>query len=309
MESPLGEAARGTGEEIANAGLVENFRLAAHGLGGMIFGAGEALNATAVALMTLFTDPGKFLEDLLRLPGVIEQLWEHRRQLWDHFVRLPPEEQSFQIGRLTGHLEAFLITIEAGNAAGDAMAEGMEISVPSEFSWLNASDGSAFIVATDRIVQLQTEAGYLVSAVSVGAGATGAFAMGIEDVKGLLGEGPEVEAVRERDPRGTGVVRPPRHHILPQKFRSWFERRGFRGQNNIDRFCVELDEAGHQALHGGGDWRLGRTWPNEWNNRIMRELMETESYLGRRLTSDEIITIARELMVEYGIDKPFVSFR
>jgi hypothetical protein len=98
----------------------------------------------------------------------------------------------------------------------------------------------------------------------------------------------------------------PQHHIFPREYRRDFVQRGF---NDIDDFCVELEEASHQALHGGGDWRLGRTWPNEWNQRIMREIAEAESYMGRAATRDEIIAIGRELMVEYGIEPDFVRWR
>jgi len=27
---------------------------------------------------------------------------------------------------------------------------------------------------------------------------------------------------------------------------------------DIDNFCVRLEQAQHEAIHGGGNWRLGR---------------------------------------------------
>jgi hypothetical protein len=127
-------------------------------------------------------------------------------------------------------------------------------------------------------------------------------------IESLYGEGPESRAIQDASRYRAGAARRPRHHIFPQErhLREFFHERGF---DDIDDFCVELDEAEHQALHGGGDWRLGRTWPGEWNRRIMAELRRTEGFLHRPLTRSEIITIGRELMVEYGIEEAFVSFR
>ena len=107
-----------------------------------------------------------------------------------------------------------------------------------------------------------------------------------------------------------GAAAPPKHHVFPQEMRAWFEERGFKGANDIDNFTVELDQAEHQAIHGGGDWRLGRTWPGEWNQLLERELLDAEKLVGgRKLGFDEITTIVKEFMVEYGIDKPFVPYR
>jgi hypothetical protein len=123
-----------------------------------------------------------------------------------------------------------------------------------------------------------------------------------------LGEGPEVTGVRETSRRGAGLTRPPRHHVLPQEHRKWFEERGFVGELDIDNFTVELEEAMHQAAHGGGNWRLGRTWPGEWNQRVMQRLMDREMAAGRLLRPDEILGHVRILMKEYRIDRPFVRY-
>jgi hypothetical protein len=123
-----------------------------------------------------------------------------------------------------------------------------------------------------------------------------------------LGEGPEVAGIRETSQRGAGMTRPVRHHVLPQEHRKWFEERGFAGKLDIDSFTVELDEAAHQALHGGGDWRLGRTWPGEWNRIVMGELIRKERFQGRKLTPAEILAEVRRLMKEHDIDKEFVPY-
>ena len=124
-----------------------------------------------------------------------------------------------------------------------------------------------------------------------------------------LGDGPEVTGVRETSRRGAGVARPARHHVLPQEHRAWFEERGFTGERDIDNFTIELDEAIHQALHGGGNWRLGRTWEKEWNQRVMSELMRHEARLKRQLRPKEILKYVKRLMIDYRIDGPFRPYR
>ncbi len=62
-----------------------------------------------------------------------------------------------------------------------------------------------------------------------------------------LGEGPEVNGIRETSRRGAGMARPVRHHVLPQEHRKWFEERGFVGDMDIDKFTIELDAATHEA--------------------------------------------------------------
>ena len=89
-------------------------------------------------------------------------------------------------------------------------------------------------------------------------------------VREALGDGPEVRAMRVTGRAGAGMAEPPEHHVLPQEFREWFEKRGFTGDMSIDQFCVRMEQASHQAIHGGGDWRLGRKWPGEWNQMVIR---------------------------------------
>jgi len=58
--------------------------------------------------------------------------------------------------------------------------------------------------------------------------------------------------------------------------RAWFEQRGFKGDMDIDKFCVRLERAHHEAIHGGGNWRIGRTWPKEWNRMTMEALLDKD---------------------------------
>ena len=112
--------------------------------------------------------------------------------------------------------------------------------------------------------------------------------------------------MHETGKAGAGMSEAPRHHVLPQEDRAWFEQRGFKGDMDIDQFCVQMEQAHHQAVHGGGDWRLGRTAPGEWNRLIMRTLQKAEASAGRMLTRNEILNIVAEKMKDYDILMRFV---
>jgi len=129
-----------------------------------------------------------------------------------------------------------------------------------------------------------------------------------QGVRDALGEGPEVSAMHETGKAGADMAEPPRHHVLPDEFRAWFEQRGFRGAMDIDQFCVQLEPAKHQAIHGGGNWRLGRTWPGEWNQMIMNALQKAESRAGRTLTPSEILKVVAGYMKEYKIPLNFTPW-
>lgn len=128
-------------------------------------------------------------------------------------------------------------------------------------------------------------------------------------VREALGDGPEVRGMHETGRAGAGMAEPPKHHVLPDEHRAWFEKRGFTGDMDIDQFCVKLETAKHQAIHGGGNWRLGRMWAGEWNRMIMGALRDAEALTGRTLTRNEILNIVAENMKEYRIPMNFVSGR
>lgn len=115
--------------------------------------------------------------------------------------------------------------------------------------------------------------------------------------------------MRETGRAGAGMAEPPRHHVLPQEYRGWFEQRGFEGAMDIAQFCVRLEAEKHQAIHGGGNWRLGRTWPGAWNRMLRDALQRTERRAGRMLTRNEILDIVAENMRRYSIPMKFVSGR
>jgi len=128
-------------------------------------------------------------------------------------------------------------------------------------------------------------------------------------VREALGEGPEVRGMRETGRAGAGMAEPPKHHALPQEERAWFEQRGFTGDMDIDNFCVRLERAHHEAIHGGGNWRLGRMWPGEWNRMLMKALREAEEEAGRMLTRDEILTLVAGRMRNHKIPMSFTPWR
>jgi hypothetical protein len=130
-----------------------------------------------------------------------------------------------------------------------------------------------------------------------------------QGVRDALGDGPEVRGMRETGRAGAGMSDAPKHHVLPRERRAWFEQRGFTGDMDIDQFCVRLEQAHHEAIHGGGNWRLGRMWPGEWNRMIMDILAKAEAGTGRMLTRNMILKIVAKYMKDYGIPMNFTSGR
>jgi hypothetical protein len=128
-------------------------------------------------------------------------------------------------------------------------------------------------------------------------------------VRDALGEGPEVGGMRETNRAGAGMAEPPQHHVLPQEHRGWFEQRGFSGEMSIDQFCIEMEEAHHQAIHGGGDWRLGRMWPGEWNQMIIKVLQRAEARAGRMLTRNAVLKLVAREMRRYNMPMNFTPWR
>ncbi|WP_434345462.1 DUF2380 domain-containing protein [Myxococcus virescens] len=130
-----------------------------------------------------------------------------------------------------------------------------------------------------------------------------------EGVRDALGDSPEVRGMKVTGRAGAGMSSAPKHHVLPKEHREWFEQRGFKGDMDIDNFCVRLEQAHHEAIHGGGNWKLGRTWPGEWSRMSMEILHEAETKAGRMLTRNEILDIVAATMERYYIPMNFVRGR
>ena len=117
-----------------------------------------------------------------------------------------------------------------------------------------------------------------------------------------MGDGPDAAALNLWIER-----RMPQHHLFPQAKRSWFVRRGV----DIDDYAVDLDRAIHEAVHGGGDWRLAKAvWTGEWNTQMMARLRAAESVLpaGQRLKRSQIEQIGRDMMEDYGIAQSWARY-
>lgn len=318
LPTPLGKDVRGTLTEVKKAGLAKNLKLAAHGLAGILMGAGEALEAIGKSLVTLFTNPKQFIDDLVKLPDLVSQLYANREKLWLAFSRLPPDQQAFQIGRIAGQIEGMLISIKATQAAGAAISEsagavsagggtqglfGAGGGVGIAIRQLNAIRAEVLVIAGGQAAQVAVAAGLPVAVPH-------SFAMGMKDVLDKFAEGPSREAMHETGKTGSGMQARPRHHVLPQEHRKWFEQRGFKDDLDIDNFTVELPRAEHEAIHGGGNYRLGRTTGFEWNTRVMSELRKAESKLGgRKLKPKEILRIVEKLMRDNKIPRKYVPYK
>jgi hypothetical protein len=130
-----------------------------------------------------------------------------------------------------------------------------------------------------------------------------------EGLREALGDSPEVRGMKVTGKSGAGMSEAPKHHVMPDEHRAWFEKRGFKGDMDINNFCVRLERAHHEAIHGGGNWKLGRTWPGEWTRMIMDELHRAEARAGRMLTRNQILDIVAERMKVYDISMNFTSGR
>ncbi|WP_316566735.1 DUF2380 domain-containing protein [Myxococcus sp. MxC21-1] len=130
-----------------------------------------------------------------------------------------------------------------------------------------------------------------------------------EGVREALGDSPEVRGMKVTGKAGAGMADAPKHHVMPQEHREWFELRGFKGDMDIDQFCVRLEQAHHEAIHGGGNWKLGRTWPGAWNRMIMDALLKAEKSAGQMLTRNTILRIVAENMRFYSIPMKFTKGR
>ncbi|RKH36090.1 DUF2380 domain-containing protein [Corallococcus sicarius] len=128
-------------------------------------------------------------------------------------------------------------------------------------------------------------------------------------VRDALGDSPEVRGMQVTGRAGAGMSDAPKHHVLPQEHRKWFEQRGFKGDMDIDQFCIRLEQAHHEAIHGGGNWKLGRTWSGEWNQFLMHELLKAEARAGRMLTRDAVLKLVAKHMKDYKLPMNFVSWR
>jgi len=82
---------------------------------------------------------------------------------------------------------------------------------------------------------------------------------------------------------------------------------------DVHDFCVTLPEAEHQAIHGGGDYKLARkAWPKEWNQRVMSALREAEAAerraTGKLLSREQVIQVGKRVMARYDFTMDFERY-
>jgi predicted lipoprotein DUF2380 len=243
------------------------------------------------------------------LTGEFEALREAVRRGAENLQKILVLKESMEALTLVSALK---FTLPALRAAAPATL-GMGFMVGSDGVMM----GTRIVVSAEWVEMMQrlVRAGVLSlpavsAAVRIQAGqvmmAHGELPRGVRE---SLGDGPEVRGMRVTGRAGAGMAKPPRHHVMPQEFREWFEKRGFTGEMDIDRFCVRLEQAHHQAIHGGGNWKLGRTWPGEWNQMIMKALGKAESRAGRMLTRNEVLDIVAGAMRRYMVPMKFIPWR
>ena len=117
---------------------------------------------------------------------------------------------------------------------------------------------------------------------------------------------------RSTDKAGAGMSAKPKHHVFPDEYREFFESHGFLGKDDIDNFTVKLDRSAHEAVHGGGNYKIGRTTKFEWNTAVMGEALDREERAlppGQYLSKERIREIVEGLMKKYKIPRKYVPYR
>lgn len=83
-----------------------------------------------------------------------------------------------------------------------------------------------------------------------------------------------------------------KHHILPQKFRTWFAQKGIR---NIDDYTIPVSSQTHlKGLHGKG---LDSFTPGKWNDAWSEFISKFPN-----ATPSEIFYHAETLLHRYGLE-------
>ncbi|MFL5350283.1 MAG: DUF2380 domain-containing protein [Hyalangium sp.] len=287
---------------------VEKLMVDMHRVQGMVEPSMEALASA---------DPERVEAAAIALPELMGQLTREFQSIREGArVAMERAGQAMAVAQLVEMLtmvSAMKLTLPRLPPAAPAML-GVGLVVNSNGVMM----GSQLVVSAEWVEMMRrlVQAGVLsVSAVSaavrIHAGVMMAQANGDlpKGVREALGNGPEVRGMHETGRAGAGMSEPPQHHVLPREFREWFEKRGFTGDMDIDQFCVRMERASHEAIHGGGDWKLGRTWPGEWNRMIMEALQDAESKAGRMLTRNEILKNVAKRMRDYQIPMKFIPWR
>ncbi|WP_437874700.1 RHS repeat-associated core domain-containing protein [Sorangium sp. So ce513] len=194
----------------------------------------------------------------------------------------PEARMGLAIGQIVGGLALTIggLTGEVFGGITSATGIGAAIGVP------------AIVVSTGLVV-----------------GGVGNIAAGIQGLsQALMSQGSGTTGPQGTPSAATGVPQAPaallatvktqRHHIFPQKFKSFFQARGI----DIDKFTVEISRGHHlNSVHGRGDMVM----PGRYNQRWV-EFIEANP----NATAKEIYQFGGRLMDEYGLGGlPIVPYR
>lgn len=115
-----------------------------------------------------------------------------------------------------------------------------------------------------------------------------------------------------RSARDAGMV-PDRHHHFPQELErsGFYQERGF-AKGEIHEYTSEFAQGDHQALHGGGNYKLAKEhWPEgTWNERFKMDTANIEAALRRKMTREELLAYNMKLRKQFNVaDEPLVHYR
>lgn len=115
-----------------------------------------------------------------------------------------------------------------------------------------------------------------------------------------------------RNARDAGLIQE-RHHWFPRELdrEGFYAERGF-ATDEIDEYTSEFSQGEHQALHGGGDYKLAKEhWPEgSWNEKLRMEHDKMERDLGRRLTREELLEHNLDMRRQFKVeDKPVIPYK
>lgn len=98
---------------------------------GFFKGLGDAGVGFFTGLYHMVRHPLDTLEGLIKLPGTLKTLWEHRGELWDQFANASEEDKGRIIGRFFGEIEVILATAGGAKAAGGLPKVVGKFAVPT----------------------------------------------------------------------------------------------------------------------------------------------------------------------------------
>jgi hypothetical protein len=114
----------------------------------------------------------------------------------------------------------------------------------------------------------------------------------------------DLSGLSVRNARGAGLHNEHRHHLLPQELerQGFYSERGF-APGEIHNYTTPLPQSDHEAIHGGGNYRLAKEkWPEgSWNERLKGDYKRAEAVNGDKMTKEEILRHMERMRKLFGI--------